>query len=399
MKNLLCMGLSFVVMTSYLACNPVPAQELKIDARLTEIAHKVVTTSTKVKPGEVVVVSGGIEKLPLMQALAIEAAKTGARVAPLFVTTDPLQHAFLSDVPEEYLGQQWAVIEWLKNIDVWISTSDTEDSKVVLAGIPETKLSKARRADAAGNTVLNNSKIRALYIGVPNKKDAEYAQVSWATYQNMQWDAINADYQAIAKKGNQLAKLLENAKSVRITSPSGTNLTLSPGNRKAFVNAGILEERAKESAAFLNRQASLPGGDVAIAPIENSANGKVVALKDTCRPYEYLTGATYLFKDGKMVSFNAKGNAECFEQDYSAYGGDKDRIASLLIGLNPALKVMEDGSDYRPADAAGMVYISMGINQLLGGNNKTEFGWSIPVVKASVEIDGKTVVRDGQLVF
>ncbi len=399
MKNTLCKGLSLVVLTFYLACYPVPAQELKTDPRLAEIAHKVVTTSANLKQGEVVVISGGIEKLPLMQAVAIEAAKSGARVAPLFITTDPLQRAVVLDVPEKYLRQQWAVIEWLKSIDVWVSTSDTEDSKAVLEGIPESRVSKARQSDAAGNAALDNSKIRALYVGVPNKKDAEYSQVEWVTYQNMQWDAINADYQAIAKKGSQLAKMLESAKSVRITSPSGTDVTLSLGNRKAFVNAGILEEHAKEGGAFLSRQASLPGGDVAIAPIENSANGKIIALKDTCRPYEYLTGATYLFKDGKMVSFNAKGNAECFQQDYSAYGGDKDRIASLLIGLNPALKVMEEGSNYRPADAAGMVYITMGNNQLLGGSNKTEFGWSIPVVKASVQIDGKTIVKDGELVF
>jgi leucyl aminopeptidase (aminopeptidase T) len=238
-----------------------------------------------------------------------------------------------------------------------------------------------------------------VYIGVPNKKDAEYDRVDWSTYQNMQWDAINADYQEMMKKGNQLAKMLEDAKSIRISSPAGTDITMASGHRKAFVVAGILGERAKESGAFLGRQASLPGGTVVIAPIESSANGKVVAPKDTCRPYEYLTGATYVFKDGQMVSFNAKGNPECFEQDFAAYTGDKDRIASLQIGLNPASKVMEDGSEYRPGEAAGMVYIGMGNNQLLGGNNKTEFGWSTPVVKATVEVDGKTVVKDGRLAF
>jgi hypothetical protein len=84
---------------------------------------------------------------------------------------------------------------------------------------------------------------------------------------------------------------------------------------------------------------------------------------------------------------------------YGAYSGDRDKIAFLQIGLNPALKVMEDGSEYRPQEAAGMVYIGMGDNQLLGGNNKTEFGWLTPVVKATVEVDGKTVVKDGQLAF
>jgi len=399
MKQMVRTGFSFVVLSFCLSCFPLSAQDINTDQRQAQIAHKVVTISAKVKPGEVVVISGGIQKLPLMEALAIEAAKAGARVVPLFVTTDRIQRSSIADVSEEYLGQPAPVMEWLKNIDVWISTADTEDSKAVLGGIPESKLAKASRSDDAFRAALNHSKLRDVYIGVPNKKDAEYARVDWATYQQMQWDAINADYKQIADKGEQLAKLLEKAKSVRITSSSGTDLTVELGNRKAFLNVGILEEHPRETSAFMSRLASLPGGDLIIAPMESSANGKVFAPKDTCRPYEYLTGATYEFKNGKMVSFNAKGNPECFEQDFAAYAGDKDRISSLQIGLNPALKVMEDGSDYRPADAAGMVFIGLGTNQLLGGNNKTDFGWTIPVVKASVEIDGKTVVKDGQLVF
>jgi len=46
------------------------------------------------------------------------------------------------------------------------------------------------------------------------------------------------------------------------------------------------------------------------------------------------------------------------------------------IGLNPAMKVMESGdNDFRPYEAAGMVFIYMGNNQLLGGSNKTEWDW------------------------
>jgi leucyl aminopeptidase (aminopeptidase T) len=393
------MGLPFVVLGFYLSCYPLSAQDISTDQRQAEIAHKVVTITAKIKPGEVVVISGGIQKLPLMEALAIEAAKAGARVAPLFATTDRIQRSSIADVSEEYLGQPAPAMDWLKNIDVLISTGDTEDSKAVLEGIPESKLAKASRSADAYRAALNHSKLRYVYIGVPNRKDAEYARVDWATYQQMQWDAINADYKQIADQGDRLAKILENAKSVRITSPSGTDLTVVLGNRKAFLNVGILEEHPRESGTFMSRQASLPGGDLIIAPMESSANGRVFAPKDTCRPYEYLTGATYEFKNGKMVSFNAKGNPECFEQDFAAYGGDKDRISSLQIGLNPALKIMEDGSDYRPADAAGMVYIGLGNNQLLGGNNKTEFFWIIPVVKASVEVDGKAVLKEGKLVF
>ena len=70
------------------------------------------------------------------------------------------------------------------------------------------------------------------------------------------------------------------------------------------------------------------------------------------------------------------------------------------IGLNPALKVMEDGADYRPGKAAGMVVIGVGDNQMIGGNNKAQQGgYNFSIVNATVEVDGKTVVKNGKLTY
>src|ERR1039458_10118386 len=110
-----------------------PQAQPQTDPRLAEIAHKVVNISAAVKPGEVVVISGGVQKLPLMEALAIEAAKADALVEPLVVTTDGLGGAFLADVPPECLGPPKPRMEkWFKGIDVSISTANREDAKAVV---------------------------------------------------------------------------------------------------------------------------------------------------------------------------------------------------------------------------------------------------------------------------
>ena len=51
-----------------------------------------------------------------------------------------------------------------------------------------------------------------------------------------------------------------------------------------------------------------------------------------------------------------------------------------------------------PGSAAGLVYVGIGDNQVLGGNNKIQgnFGFNFPLVKATVEIDGKVVVKEGR---
>ena len=166
----------------------------------------------------------------------------------------------------------------------------------------------------------------------------------------MVWDAINADYTAIAAKADALTKILETGKTFHITCPAGTDLTIALDGKRVYANVGM----PAHSDQFIS---------------------------------------------GKMTSFTAKNNAQCFEKMYAAYGGDKDRIATIQIGLNPALRVMEDKSEFRPQDAAGMVMLGMGQNQLFGGNNKTEFGWFIPVVNATVSVDGNTIIKDGKLTF
>ena len=112
-----------------------------------------------------------------------------------------------------------------------------------------------------------------------------------------------------------------------------------------------------------------------------------------------LTGVSFNFKDGKLENFKAEKGAECFEQTMAPYPESKYLLGSFQIGLNPEAKVMEDPGDYRPANAAGLVWINTGDNLLLGGNNHTQSGgYGFPIAKATVEADGKVVVKDGQLV-
>ena len=132
--------------------------------------------------------------------------------------------------------------------------------------------------------------------------------------------------------------------------------------------------------------------------VDRDVTGKVVVSKDRCR-YAPLTGVSFEFRNGKLESFKADQGAKCFEETMTPYTGPKDMFASISIGLNPALKVIEKGADYRPNNAAGLVWISIGDNQLLGGSNKTQGGCNFPIVNATVDVDGKVVAKDGQLVF
>ncbi|HEX9973302.1 MAG TPA: aminopeptidase, partial [bacterium] len=317
----------------------------------------------------------------------------------MFLDSDKVLKSYYQEVDEKYLDQEPTYFaEWLKHIDVWISLPGSENPKAVFADVPEERFAKIAKANQIVNDMLNASELRLVNIAYPTKEQAAINQLDFTAYEKMTWDAVNADYQQISQSGNKIKNMLQGAKKVKVTSPGGTNFSFSIGERSIFVNDGIVTEEEAKGALIFTRYASLPGGSVFLAPIESSANGKVVVPKNRCR-YAPLTGVSFEFKDGKLQNFKAEQGAECFEETMAPYTGPKDMFGYFSIGLNPALKVIEDGGDYRPESAAGMVMIGVGDNQILGGNNKTQGGFGFALVNATVEIDGKTAVKDGKLIF
>lgn len=366
------------------------------DSQFPALAKQIVNTSVKVKPGDVVIVSGGQRTIPLMEDIAIEAAKAGGMVQ-MFLNTDRLTRAVDADVPEQYLKQQPKyMVDWIKEVDVWIALPDVEDYAAVVAGVPDQRLAEINKAGEVVTSALNNAKMKFIFINFPSKSDAVLFHVPYPELEKMHWDAVNADYRLISEKGNGLRQMLERSKTVRITSAKGTDLTFSLGGRTVVVDAGMVTDEKSQAKVFGNRAVTLPGGTVSFAPLETSGKGKVFAIRERCRPDVQLLGASFDVQDGRITSFRAESGGDCYQQTMAGYTGPKDMLGSVSIGINPALKVSQD---YRPDAAAGMVWITFGNNELLGGKNKQPGGFTFPITDATVEIDGKTVVKDGQLVF
>jgi len=366
------------------------------DEKFNELAQKIVQSSASIKAGEVVVVAGGKHTISLMEALTIEAQVNGGLVQ-MFLNSDKVARSYYADVPDKYLELEPKYFaEWLKNIDVWIGLPGTENPKTVFGDIPQERFAKASKASKLIGDMLDDSGIRGVNIGYPTRERAEIYQLDFADFKKMHWNAVNADYRQISELGMKLKKLLEGATEVKVTTPSGTDLTFSVGNRHVFVDDGIVTEEEAKGKRFFDRWLWLPGGSVYLAPVETSANGKVFVPKDQCR-YKPLTGVSFQFKNGMMQNFKAEKGQECFEKVMEPYSGPKDRFGYFSIGLNPALKVIEENGDYRPEEAAGMVTIGTGDNKLFGGNNTEPGGFTFPIVNATVSIDGNVVVKNGKL--
>ena len=362
------------------------------------LARRIVANTAGVKPGEIVVITGGQHTLPLMEALAIEAKMAGGRTVVLF-NTDRVERALWTRTPEQYLGQMPPVLkEWIKSVDVYIGLPTIEDPAAIFDSLPPARVAIADKAYADLPAALNASSIRGVFIGYPTRQAAERVKMDSAAYAAMHWNALAANYEQISRTSQAVAGLLASSKLVRVVAPGGTDFTFSVGGRKVFRTDGVISADDAKSREIMDRTENLPGGSVIVAPVETSANGRVAVPRDLCRG-QPMTGITFELVNGQMRNFKAAERADCFSTALAPYDGPKDRFGAISIGLNPALAVVDsNGAEYRPADAEGMVTIALGDNGMLGGRNATQGTYEFQLPRATVTVDGKVIIRDGKLV-
>jgi leucyl aminopeptidase (aminopeptidase T) len=80
---------------------------------------------------------------------------------------------------------------------------------------------------------------------------------------------------------------------------------------------------------------------------------------------------------------------------YRGASGDKDRLGSFSIGINPKTQVM--GLVSVDELTLGGVTIGIGSNKDFGGDNDTTIGFAQTLSKATVEVDGRPLIQEGKV--
>jgi hypothetical protein len=183
---------------------------------------------------------------------------------------------------------------------------------------------------------------------------------------------------------------------VRVTTPEGTDITFEIGNRPFCSQIGdASRERMQPAQTRIDRDIELPAGVLRVAPIETSANGSV-----------FLPVWKPVFTEGRNLFLRfAKGhvalqgvNADKIDRELTAAGGDARMFREFALGFNPALKVLPE----MPFIAyygygSGVVRLSLGDNEEMGGANRGGGVYWNFLHNATVTAGSATLVQDGRL--
>jgi aminopeptidase len=202
--------------------------------------------------------------------------------------------------------------------------------------------------------------------------------------------AMNVDWKALAKRTMGIAKVINMAEFIRVKTPNGTYISFSKKGRRARSDTGILTRQG----SFGN----LPAGEVFLAPLEETANGKLVLEWGPTRQLESPLILTV--KDGYVTDVSGEDKYAEYLNMRLSERKENGNIAELGIGTNDAAK--RPDNILESEKILGTVHIALGDNSSFGGNVKTPFHQDFVFFKPTVTLiykDGsrKDILKAGRL--
>jgi leucyl aminopeptidase (aminopeptidase T) len=198
-----------------------------------------------------------------------------------------------------------------------------------------------------------------------------------------------ADYGEVRKLSRQLAQILTSGKKARLTTPDGTDITLSLDDREAHV-LGALATKPSQFCAF-------PDGEAAISPVEGSAEGILV---NPCCVEKADIGflkesLSVKVERGKAVRIEGGVVASRLLEFLEPLGDTARNIAELGIGTNRKARL---GMTIRETKKAwGTAHIALGDNKSLGGKVESPLHMDMVFREPTLVVDGQTLLKEGKV--
>jgi leucyl aminopeptidase (aminopeptidase T) len=197
---------------------------------------------------------------------------------------------------------------------------------------------------------------------------------------------MNADMRALRRRGAAIAAALRSGEEARITCRHGSDLRLGLEGRIPIADAGVLNA----PGAFGN----LPCGEAFVAP--TTAEGTLVVDGSIAGVGKVETPVELTVSDGHLTDATGPEGAALLEM-LTMHGEDGTNVAELGIGTNEEATLT--GNILEDEKILGTAHVAFGASAAIGGTVQVPVHLDCVIVEPTVEVDGKEIVRAGQLLL
>lgn len=303
-------------------------------------ARMLVEHCVALRPGEQVLVIGDTTTAPIAEVLAEAARARGGEVV-LAVMDPRAQHG--NDPPKVLAAA-------MLGSDVMLMA--------VKHSITHTTARKAASARGARTAVLRS-----------------------VTVESMTEGAATADYPAVRRLTREIARILTAGRSVRVTSPEGTDLRMRIDGRPALALDGF----STEPGTFT----PFPTGEAAIVPLEGSAEGVMVFDHAIDNVGVLDAPVRCEVREGRIVRVEGGRSAEVFRR-LIATDANAGNVAEFAIGTNPKSRLR--GNMAEDKVLLGVVHIGVGDSHTIGGLIESAIHVDAVMLNPTVVVDGRAIV-------
>jgi aminopeptidase len=356
------------------------------DLRLSQLAKNLVQYSTRIQPGEKVLVEMRGEARELLRLVVKEVYAAGG--FPFVQITDP------QAVREIMLGASEQQLEVLadietyrmKQMDAYIGIrADLNINEY--ADVPADKMKLFSSKVTRPVNDIRVPQTKWVVLRYPNSSMAQLAGTSTEAFEDFYFKVCNLDYSKMSKAMDALEDLMNKTDKVEIKG-NGTDLSFSIKGIPAIKCAG---------------QYNIPDGEVFTAPVKNSVNG--VISYNTPSPYNGYTfeNVRLVFKDGKITEATANDTDrinEVFNSDEGAR-----YVGEFAIGVNPYIQQpMKDILFDEKIDGSFHFTPGQCYDEAPNGN-KSSIHWDLVCIQrpdyggGEIWFDGKLIRKDGLFVL
>ena len=190
---------------------------------------------------------------------------------------------------------------------------------------------------------------------------------------------LTADYEEVNRLCKRMLKAVKRSKTIRIISEKGTDIIFSVEGRTWHDDEGKIHKRG--------HWGNLPAGEVATAPIEETANGVIVF--DHLGDFGKNVRVDVIDGLAEKV-FGSKKMEKAFKQ----LGRKARVVAEIGIGTNPKAKII--GNVLEDEKVFGTVHIAFGNNLEGGGSNYVQLHKDGMIINPTLIADGRILIKDGK---
>ena len=206
---------------------------------------------------------------------------------------------------------------------------------------------------------------------------------------------MTADYNALQKELSGLTSLFRRKRDVRVTSPSGTDISFSIGAKWRTDDNGICNRPGQVM--------NLPSGRVFVFPKEETMNGKIV-IDGSWEGEVIDEPITMEVEKGVVTSISESKFTENINETFDEIGKSLNKnkasivktVAEFGFGMNSRAKVV--GNLLEDQVVRGAAHFILGDNSAYGGKNNIGLQMRGVIMKPSIEINDVDLVKDGKII-